>query len=189
MLHGKHIFAYGRKSLFSLFRTSRAPWPHNALKVHFNFCCKIAVKRCFPLVDWSLVFCVSSLGLFFYQRLFSSFIFCIFQVLLYVPSETHSFQYAVWCSLGSSLQMCVSLQTYSKKMKHWNCQFSPQDFGITISLTWIAKNQHAVNSFDDFSSFSEAILMLPMQHGKQNHDKTSVKTLEVSLCGFRWRPL
>ena len=79
MLHGKHIFAYGRKSLFSLFRTSRAPWPHKALKVHFSFCCKIAVKRCFPLVDWNLFFCVSSLGLFFIECHFRASFFAFFK--------------------------------------------------------------------------------------------------------------
>ena len=26
--------------------------------------------------------------------------------------------------------------------------------------------------------------IIPMQHGKQNHDKTNVFTLEVSLCDF-----
>ena len=74
-------------------------------------------------------------------------------------------------------------------MKHWNCQFSLPDFGKTISLTWIAKNQHGVNNFDGFSSFSSALLMLPVQHGKQNHDENSVKTLEVSLSDVRWRHL
>ena len=79
MLHGKHIFAYSCRSLFSLFRTSRAPWSHRALKVHFSFCCKITVKRCFSLVDGSLVLCVSSLGLFFIKGYFRASFFAFFK--------------------------------------------------------------------------------------------------------------
>ena len=74
-------------------------------------------------------------------------------------------------------------------MEHWNCQSSPQDFGETISLTWIAKNQHGVNNFDGFSSFSCVMFMLPIEHGKQNHDENSVKTLEVSSANIAERHL
>ena len=74
-------------------------------------------------------------------------------------------------------------------MQAWNCQFSPQDFWITISLTWIARNTDGVNNFACFSSFLEAIFVLPMQHRKQNRSKTIVFTLEVSSRDFRWRHL
>ena len=74
-------------------------------------------------------------------------------------------------------------------MKPWNNTFSLRDFRILNSLTWNAQNPHGVNNFNDFSSFSEDKIMLPMEHGKQISVKSSVFTAEVPLRDFRWRDL
>ena len=143
-----------------LFCSSRLPWPHKALKVPFSFCCKIAMKRCFSLVGGSLVFCGSLLGLFFIKAYFRAW-FLQFSVFAIRPTRNAQFSKCGPALFWLILQLCVSLQTYSIKMKHWNCQFSPPDFGKTISLTWIAKNQHGVNNFNAFSYFPKTVLLLP----------------------------
>ena len=75
-----------------------------------------------------------------------------------------------------------------QKLKPWNHTFSPRDYGIVSSLTWNARKCNGVNDFG-VSSFSEVKIMLPMEHGKQIFNKTSVFTAEVPLRDFRWRDL
>ena len=92
MLHGKHIFALCRKSLFSLLRAWRLTWPHIALKVHFSFCCKIALKRWFSLVGKRLFFYASSLGLSFSKGYFRTSFFAFFKFCYTSPSKRTVFR-------------------------------------------------------------------------------------------------
>ena len=79
MLHEKHNFAYGYKQLFSNFSASGRSWQHKAHIVDFNFYCKTAVKRCFPLVGRTLLFCARSAGLIFIKVIFLMIFLSIFK--------------------------------------------------------------------------------------------------------------
>ena len=101
------------------------------------FAVKLQWNGAFRWLAEAWFFVVACLGCFLSKLIFELH-FLHFSVFAIRPKRNAQFSKCGPALFWLILQLCVSLQTYSIKMKHWNCKISPQDFGITISLTWIA---------------------------------------------------
>ena len=133
MLHEKHNFALGYKQLFSRFSASGGSWQHKAHIVDYNFYCKNAVKRCFPLVGRTLVFCAMSPGLIFIKVNFWITFLSIFKFCYTSNGFGHIFQFVllvIFCSFWNyafrwgPVAKNEALKQHIFTSRFWNSKFS-----------------------------------------------------------------
>ena len=159
-MHGKLIFTYGANRFFCFFVLQGSLGRTKPSRCISVFSSKFKSNGIFRWLTEALSFMLVRLAHLLSKVIFELH-FLHFSVFAICPTRNAQFSKCGPALFWLILQLCVSLQTYSIKMKHWNCQFSPPDFGKTISLTWIAKNQHGVNNFDAFSYFRKTVFLLP----------------------------
>ena len=127
MLHGKQKSTYGANRFFCFFVLQGSLGRTKPSKCLSVFSVKLQWNAVFRWLAEACFFVVARLGCFLSKVIFKLH-FLHFSSFAIRPTRNAKFSVCVPVHFWLILQMCVSLQTYSKKMKHWNCQFSPQDF-------------------------------------------------------------
>ena len=176
MLHGKHIFAYGANRFLCFFALQGSLGRTKPSKCLSVFAVKLQWNAVFRWLAEAWFFVVACLGCFLSKLIFELH-FLHFSVFAIRPTRNAQFSKCGPALFWLILQLCVSLQTYSKKWSTETANFHLQISERQFRWPELQKTNTALTILMDFRHFQVSFLCFPCSMGAKIMMKIALKRL------------